>query len=93
MAQPEYERKISVLVLPHIWIGAACWPFMLQVGVTEFSSYGFYIALAIFFLLAAIFSIFHGIRALKYGVYSDFIMLAIIPCLLPMVLGILYYLK
>lgn len=86
----EYERKITVGMVPYIWIGAAFWPFILIVGVTEFSSYGYNIPLAMFFIFIKIFSIFQGIKAFKHRIYSDFIMLAAIPFMLPIILGVYY---
>jgi hypothetical protein len=89
----EYERKITVGMVPYIWIGAAFWPFILLVGVTEFSSYGYNIPLAMFFIFLKIFSIFQGLKAFKHGIYSDFIMLAVIPFMLPILLGTYYCLN
>jgi len=86
-----YQRKVKATVVPHIWIGAACWPFILYVGVTEFSGNGLYILLSLFFLTVTALTVYHGITALRHDVYSDFIMLSIVPLALPAILGSYFY--
>ncbi|WP_341503711.1 hypothetical protein [Gallaecimonas sp. GXIMD4217] len=81
MSANEYKRKIGVKMVPHIWIGAAFWPFLFVLGLEDLTRYHFYLAL--FFLLASAFSIRNGFQGLRHGIYSDFVMLALIPILLP----------
>jgi len=89
MRQSEYERRITVPMVPHIWIAATAGPFLLFVGIHDFTKYEFY--LSIFFLSITTYSITKGVSALKHGIYSDFIMLALIPFILPILLGIYFY--
>lgn len=84
-----YQRSIPVLMVPHLWIGATFSPLLLQLGLQDLTGYEFY--LSIFFILAAYYSIREGCLAFKARVYSDFIMLAVIPMLLPCLL-VLYLL-
>ena len=80
----DYQRKISVTMVPHLWIGAAAWPFLLYVELSEPRIDGLYIGLAVLFILGVIYSMYEGIRGLRNKVYSDFIMLALIPAMLPL---------
>ena len=84
-----YKRRIPVAMVPHIWIGSTFGPLLLYIGTQDFTSYEFYIS--IFFLAVAAYSIYKGIDAFKHGIYSDFIMLALIPMLLPVAFGSYLY--
>lgn len=83
-----YKRKIPVLMVPHIWIGAALSPYFFYLGLEDLTSYHFY--LSIFFLAVVNYSIYKGCHAFQHRIYSDFFMLAIVPIALPIVLGIYF---
>lgn len=76
-----YSRTIPVLMVPHLWIGATFSPILLFLGIQDLTGYEFYLAL--FFIFAVSYSIREGFIARRFQIYSDFIMLAVIPILLP----------
>jgi len=82
--QGSYHRRIKVAMVPHIWIQATFAPVLIVEGTSDFAQFHFYLGL--FFLCVAAYSIYKGISALSVKIYSDFIMLALIPIILPLVL-------
>ena len=89
MEEASYERSITVPMVPHVWIASGFGPILLFIGVRDFSGYEFYIS--IFFLMITFYSIYEGMCAFKQAIYSDFIMLAIIPITLPIAHGLYLY--
>lgn len=82
--QGSYHRRISVGMVPHIWIQATFGPFLIVEGLNDFTEFYFY--LGVFFLCVASYSIYKGVSALFVKIYSDFVMLALIPIALPLML-------
>ena len=91
MSQEPYKRKIGVMLVPHLWIGAAIWPFMLVLGLDDMMQFHFYLAL--FLMCAAFYSMNQGWYAYKHREYSDFAVLAVVPILLPMLLFAWYLIR
>lgn len=73
-------------MVPHIWIQATFAPVLILSGLEDLSQVSFY--LGIVFIFVAAYSIYKGLCAFTYQVYSDFIMLALIPAILPVVLSV-----
>ena len=91
MRREPYKRKIGVMLVPHLWIGAALWPFLLYLGLSDLTEFYFYLSL--FFIGSTAFCIHQGWNAYKHSEYSDFAVLAVVPILLPMLLFAWYLMR
>lgn len=91
MNQEPYLRKISVFMVPHIWIGAGVGPFYFYFGLDDFTEMDIYLSL--FFISVTIYSISQGWYAYQHREYSDFAVLAVVPVILPMILLWVYLSK
>jgi len=88
MSQRPYKRKIGTVLVPHLWIGAAIWPILLFLGLSDLTEFYFYLSL--FFIGSTAFCIHQGWYAFKHGEYSDFVVLTVVPFILSMLILVWY---
>ena len=63
------------------WAGSVLGPLFIISEIGNYDEWPFYIGIGL--TIAAIVSICHGFKAIRRGVYSDFVVYSIVPLLLP----------
>ena len=90
MNKDPYSTFIGAKSVAFVWIGSVLGPVFIFIGLDD--NYRIHLIVGIGFMLAVLFSIKQGVKALKNRITSDFIAFTVVPSVLFSSLAIYVYL-
>jgi len=75
------NAKGTAITVVFAWVGSVLGPLFIVSEMGNYNEWPFYIGVGL--TIAAIVSIWHGFKAIRRGVYSDFVVYSVVPLLLP----------